>query len=75
MPPTGTEIEARPFGTDPETGTGATPDPTLRGTEAGAFDLILPPVQKDNNKNSESEQIPEHVKKLMEQRNKPDTNP
>ena len=35
----------------------------------------LPPVQKDNNKNSESEQIPEHVKKLMEQRNKPDTNP
>lgn len=35
----------------------------------------LPPVQKDNNKNSESEQIPEHVKKLLEQRNKPDTNP
>lgn len=35
----------------------------------------LPPVQKDNNQNSEPEQIPEHVKKLMEQRNKPDTNP
>ncbi|MDY0083982.1 MAG: ATP-dependent zinc metalloprotease FtsH, partial [Ignavibacteriaceae bacterium] len=35
----------------------------------------LPPVQKEINKNSESEQIPDHVKKLMEQRNKPDTNP
>jgi len=35
----------------------------------------LPPVQKVENTNGESEKIPEHVKKLMEQRNKPDTNP
>jgi hypothetical protein len=34
VPPTGTEMEARPFRTDPETGTGATPEPTLRCTEA-----------------------------------------
>ncbi|OQY73640.1 MAG: cell division protein FtsH [Ignavibacteriales bacterium UTCHB2] len=35
----------------------------------------LPPVQKVENTNGESDKIPEHVKKLMEQRNKPDTNP
>ncbi len=35
----------------------------------------LPPFQKENNKNGESGQIPDHVKKLMEQRNKPNTNP
>ena len=35
----------------------------------------LPPVQKEDIKNNESEPIPDHVKKLMEQRNKPDTNP
>ncbi|MBK7228767.1 MAG: ATP-dependent zinc metalloprotease FtsH [Ignavibacteriales bacterium] len=35
----------------------------------------LPPIQKENNKNGESEPIPDHVKKLMDQRNKPDTNP
>ncbi|MDT3697633.1 MAG: ATP-dependent zinc metalloprotease FtsH [Ignavibacterium sp.] len=35
----------------------------------------LPPVQKENNQNNQTEQIPDHVKKLMEQRNKPDTNP
>ncbi|ULA66994.1 MAG: hypothetical protein LZF62_180022 [Nitrospira sp.] len=43
MPHTGTEMEARPFGTDPETGTGATPEPTLRCTEAGCPELILVP--------------------------------
>ena len=34
---TGTEMEARPFGPDPETATGETPEPT-RGTEAWALD-------------------------------------
>ncbi len=43
VPHTGTEMEARPFGTDPETGTGATPEPTLRCTEAGCPELILVP--------------------------------
>ena len=43
VPPTGTEMEARPFGTDPETDTGAIPEPTLRGTEAGCPQLILAP--------------------------------
>ncbi len=36
---------------------------------------VLPPFQKENNKNGETDQIPDHVKKLMEQRNKQDTNP
>ncbi len=43
-------------------------DRIIRGEE-------LPPVQKVENSNGESDKIPEHVKKLMEQRNKPDTNP
>ena len=43
VPHTGTEMEARPFGTDPETGTGATPEPTLRCTEAGMSTFILAP--------------------------------
>ena len=36
---------------------------------------ILPPFQKENDKNGESDQVPDHVKKLMEQRNKLDSNP
>jgi len=39
VPHTGTEMEARPFRTDPETGTGAIPEPTLRCTEAGMSTL------------------------------------
>ncbi|MFZ1517904.1 MAG: ATP-dependent zinc metalloprotease FtsH [Ignavibacteriaceae bacterium] len=35
----------------------------------------LPPVIKENNTNGESEPIPDHVKKLMDQRNKPESNP
>jgi len=34
----------------------------------------LPPVVKEN-KNGESDEIPDHVKKLIDQRNKPDINP
>jgi cell division protease FtsH len=36
---------------------------------------VLPPVQKENNGNGESTEVPEHVKKLMEQRSKQDTTP
>lgn len=36
---------------------------------------VLPPFQKENNKNSETNEIPEHVKKLMEQRSKQDNAP
>jgi len=32
----------------------------------------LPPIVKEN-KNGESEEMPDHVKKLMDQRNKPET--
>lgn len=35
----------------------------------------LPPVQKENNKNVGANDVPEHVKKLMEQRSKQDTTP
>ena len=42
VPPTGTEIEARPFGPDPEIATGATPEPTDAARKRG-FDLILAP--------------------------------
>ena len=34
----------------------------------------LPPVQKEEVKNTEPDQVPDHVKKLMEQRNKPESN-
>jgi cell division protease FtsH len=33
----------------------------------------LPPIQKDNGKKDESNEVPDHVKKLMEQRNKQDS--
>jgi cell division protease FtsH len=36
---------------------------------------VLPPVQKENNGNGESTEVPEHVQKLMEQRSKQDTAP
>ena len=36
---------------------------------------ILPPFKKENAKNGEPDQVPDHVKKLMEQRNKLDSNP
>jgi cell division protease FtsH len=36
---------------------------------------VLPPIQKENNGNGESTEVPEHVKKLMEQRSKQDTTP
>ena len=39
VPPTGTEMKARPFGLDAETGTGATPEIHSRGTEAGVLNL------------------------------------
>lgn len=35
VPHTGTEMEARPFGTDPETATGATPEPTYAARKRG----------------------------------------
>ena len=42
VPPTGTEMEARPFGPDPEIATGATPEPLTRHG-SGGFNLILAP--------------------------------
>ena len=35
VPPTGTEMEARPFGPDPEIATGATPEPTDAARKRG----------------------------------------
>ncbi|CBK43530.1 protein of unknown function [Nitrospira defluvii] len=35
VPPTGTEMEARPFGPDPEIATGATPEPTHAARKRG----------------------------------------
>ena len=41
-------------------------DRIIRGEE-------LPPMQKENNNHEDTSEIPEHVKKLMEQRSKQDT--